>query len=71
MDNLKNPQPDWFEFCQIRPYLLVGDLGPHWNRRDTWFEAQDDRECDDGESYRFLLALSLRLCAMHALLAGN
>jgi hypothetical protein len=28
-------------------------------------------ECDDGESYRFLLALSLKLCAMHALLAGN
>lgn len=49
----------------------AADAGPDWIRPDSWFEAHDRNESDDGVRYRFLLAVNLKLRQMHSRLAGR
>jgi hypothetical protein len=58
-------------FRLAKQTMGAADAGPDWIRPDSWFEAHDRNECDDGVRYRFLLAVKLKLREMHARLDGG
>jgi len=61
----------WAYFKATKQRSGAPDSNPALVRPDSWFFKHDRNECDDGQSYRFLVPLQLKVRELQAALADT
>ncbi len=56
-------------FKATKQNIGAADANPGLIRPDSWFFEYDRNECDDGQSYRFLVPLKLKVQELHDVIA--
>ena len=57
-------------FKATKQNIGAPDINPNYVRPDSWFFEYDRNECDDGQSYRFLIPLKLKVQELQDSLAS-